>query len=464
MNALENAASSSPFNFSQTINEGGVNPRQFVVIVALSALVLFDGLNNQEPALIARDLTRDLGLPLSMFGLMFSAGAMGSIFGALLMGPAADIWLGRKRVLMMAMVLVGVCTVLMGYAGTLTGFVLLRFLAGFGIGAAMPNIVTLAAEFSPPRRSRQQVALLLVFMPLGSLLGGLLAHGIVPQFGWRTLLVVTGIATLALAAVSALIVPESVHFLVHRKHDQKRAIFEVRKLFPSADISMVTVNHSGESEPKDDKWPVANLFRFGLWKLTLALWLIIFLFQSILFFLLSWMPALLVKSGMSPGAGINAAMALGLGGAIGTAAQGWLTARFGIYKVMFPQLGLYIVAMLTLPLALGHPFVLQAMLLLVAVTFYALLMGSVLLVVEAYPRAIGSTAQGWSLAVGRIGGSGAPALVGVLLGMGWSPTRLFIGAAVLGVVTGVALISVRKLAAQRVRDEDHRPASLSAAQ
>jgi AAHS family 4-hydroxybenzoate transporter-like MFS transporter len=173
------------------------------------------------------------------------------------------------------------------------------------------------------------------------------------------------------------------------------------------------------------------------------LWVILILGQAILFFVLGWMPALLVKSGMSASAGMNAAMSLGLGGAIGTAAEGWLTARFGIYRVMFSEIALYVVAMLSLPLALGHGLVLQMILLVAAVTFYACLTGAVLLVVESYPKAAGSTALGWALAVGRIGGSGAPALVGLLLGIGWSPTLLFVGAAGLGVVMGIGLIGVR---------------------
>ncbi|HKQ82545.1 MAG TPA: MFS transporter, partial [Steroidobacteraceae bacterium] len=450
MSALKNGPSSSRLDFSRRIDEEGVSVRQLIVILALSVLVLFDGMNNQMPALIARDLTRDLGLPLSGFGLVFSSGVIGSILGALLMGPVADLWLGRKRVLLMAMGLAGVCTVLAAHAGMLSEFVLLRFLTGIGLGAAMPNIVALGAEFSPPRVSRQHVSLLLVFMPLGSLLGGVLARSIVPQFDWRMLLQVAGIATLALTAVAGVIVPESVQFLIHRKGDYKRAMAAARRLSPSADRTAVKLQH-GDAGAKHDRGAAEGVFGSGLWKLTLTLWLILILGQAILFFILGWMPALLVKSGMSSSVGMDAAMSLGIGGAIGTAAEGWLTARFGIYRVMFPQIAVYIVAMLTLPLALGHALILHAILLVVAVTFYAYLTGVVLLVVESYPEEVGSTALGWSLAVGRIGGSGAPVLVGFLLGIGWSPTLLFIGAGVLGAVTGVALIGARKLAVERAR-------------
>ena len=454
MNVLENAPAEPTLNFSQRISEGGINARQFLVILALSLLVLFDGMDTQVLGLIAHDLTRDLGIPLSTFGVVFSSGLIGGIVGALLMSPAADQWLGRKLVLTTAMGLAGVCTVLTAHAGTLAELVLIRFFTGLGLGAAVPNIITLAAEFSPARLSRRVVSIMVALMPLGSLLGGLLARGIMPRSDWRMLLIVAGIGTLGLVAAAVLIVPESVQFLVRRKRDQKRAISAVGKLFPTAGISMVTLEDDDGGEPKNHKQPAVNLFTFGLWKLTLLFWLLQIMNQAILYFVLSWTPALLVRSGMSSTAGMDAAAMFGLGGAIGTVAQGWLTTRFGIYKVMFAEISLYIVAMLTLPLVLGNAQVAPAMIFVIAATICAYHAGALLLIVESYPQAIRSTAFGWAFGIGRIGASGAPALAGLLLGIGWSPAFLFIGAAIPGLVTGVALLGISIVAVQRARRQE----------
>jgi MFS transporter, AAHS family, 4-hydroxybenzoate transporter len=451
MKVLESTPAGATLNFSQRIREGRISPGQFLVILALSLLVLFDGMDTQVLGLIAHDLTRDLGLPLGTFGVVFSSGLIGGIVGAMLMSPAADQWLGRKLVLTTAMGLAGVCTVLTAHAGSLTELVLIRFLTGLGLGAALPNIITLAAEFSPARLSRRVVSLMVALMPLGSLLGGLLARAIMPRSDWRMLLTVAGIGTLVLVVAAALIVPESVQFLVRRKRDQKRAISAVGKLFSNAGVSRVTLDDNDGGQPKSDRQAAASLFTFGLWKLTLLFWLLQIMNQAILYFVLSWTPALLLKSGMASSAGMDAAAMFGLGGALGTVAQGWLTTRFGIYKVMFTEIGLYVATMLTLPLVLGNAQVTPLVIFVVAATICAYHAGTLLLVVESYPEAIRTTAFGWSFGVGRIGASGAPALAGFLLHIGWSPAQLFIGAAVPGIVTGVALLGVSIVVVQRAR-------------
>jgi AAHS family 4-hydroxybenzoate transporter-like MFS transporter len=454
MNVLDSTPAGATLNFSQRVSQSRMGPRQFLVILSLSLLVLFDGMDTQVLGLIAHDLTRDIGLPLSTFGVVFSSGLIGGIVGAMLMSPAADQWLGRKRVLTTAMGLAGACTVLTAHAGTLAELVLVRFLTGVGLGAAVPNIITLAAEFSPARLSRRVVSTMVALMPLGSLLGGLLARGILPRSDWRMLLNVAGIGTLALVVAAALIVPESVQFLVRRKRDQKRAISAVGKLFSTAGISVVTLDDNDGGDPKNSKQPVASLFTFGLWKLTLLFWLLQIMNQAILYFVLSWTPALLLKSGMSSTAGMDAAAMFGLGGAIGTVAQGWLTTRFGIYKVMFAEIGLYIAAILTLPLALGNAQVAPVIIFVIAATICAYHAGALLLIVESNPEAIRSTAFGWAFGVGRVGASGAPALAGFLLHIGWSPALLFTGAAVPGIVTGVALLGISIVVVQRARGQE----------
>ena len=146
---------------------------------------------------------------------------------------------------------------------------------------------------------------------------------------------------------------------------------------------------------------------------------------------------------MSSSAGIDAAAMFGLGGALGTIAQGWLTTRFGIYKVMAIEILLFVAAMLTLPAMLGNPQIAPALVFVIAATICAYHAGLINLILEAFPEAIKSTAFGWAFGIGRIGAAGAPVLVGLFLGWGWSPALIFLWAATLGMTTGAALLGVR---------------------
>lgn len=451
MSVLENTPPGSTLNFSQRIKDGGLNRRQSLVILICGLIVLVDGMDTGMLGLIAHDLMRALRLPISAFGAVFSLGLIGAVIGALVMSPVADRWLGRKLVLISSIGVAGLCTLLTAYVDSLDELVAVRLLTGIALGAALPVIFSLAAEFSPRRLSRRVIALLVAFMPLGSLLGGLLGRIIVPWSDWRMLLSVAGVITLVLTVAAAVVMPESVYFLVRLRRDQQRAIAAVRKLFPVTGITVVTVDDDGGPETKADRQPVATLFQAGLWKLTLLFWLAYIMDQGILYFVLGWTPALLLKSGMSFNVGMDAAAMFGIGGAIGTVAQGWLTTRFGIYKVMFVEIGLYVAAMLLMPLAITNASVAPVMVFVISATICAYHAGALLLVIESYPEAIRSTGLGWGLGVGRIGASTAPALAGFLLGIGWSPAQLFIGAAVPGIVTGAALIGISVVRNQRAR-------------
>jgi len=390
-------------------------------------------------------MSDDLELPMSAFGVVFSSALVGAIAGALLLSAAADQWLGRKRVSIIGMCLAGVCTLLTAHADTLTQLIAVRFLTGAGLGAALPSMISLAEEFSPRRYSRRVVTLMIAFVPLGSLLGSVMARSIVPLAEWRGLLYVAGIGTLVLTAGMALIVPESVRFLV-RKRDQRRATEAVRKLF-AARASGVIVDEGSDELAKTNKQPVASLFKAGLWSLTLLFWLAFTMDQAILYFVMNWTPSLLIKSGMSATAGMDAAAMFGIGGAIGTIAQGWLITRYNLYKVMLTEIVIYIAAMLVLPIVLGDPYIAPSLIFVVAATICAYHAGLITLLLESFPESIKSTAFGWAFGVGRVGASSAPVLAGYLLGIGWSPALIFVGAAVPGILTGLALLGVRKVKA-----------------
>lgn len=442
-------ASRSAFDYSRQIREGGLSARQGLVLLMLGLLVLFDGMDNQLLGLIAHDMSQDLGVPISAFGLVFSSALIGAIAGALLLSAAADQWLGRKRVVILGMSLAGTGTLLTAHAETLVELIGVRFLTGIGLGAALPILISLASEFAPQRHSRLVVSLMIAFVPLGSLLGSVMARAILPHSGWHALLYAAGCGTVALTVLTALIVPESIAFLVHRKRDQPAAVVAVRKLFGVVGIASVVVDEDREAEANSRKLPVARLFDANLRKLTILFWIAFFMDQAILYFVMNWTPALLLKAGMSSTAGINAAAMFGLGGAAGTIAQGWLTTRFGIYKVMIAEIFVYIAAMMSLPTMLGDPEMASALVFVIAATICAYHAGLINLILESFPEAIRSTAFGWAFGIGRIGAAGAPVVAGVFLGWGWSPALIFLWAAVLGMITGAALLGVRLVLSRR---------------
>src|SRR5688500_19486674 len=86
-------------------------------------------------------------------------------------------------------------TMATGFASLFT----LRFLAGLGFGAALPNMMAVAAEVSAPEKRASTAAAMFCGMPLGGGSSALITQVLPPDFDWRVLFIIGGILPLLLA-------------------------------------------------------------------------------------------------------------------------------------------------------------------------------------------------------------------------------------------------------------------------
>jgi AAHS family 4-hydroxybenzoate transporter-like MFS transporter len=169
--------------------------RFHIEILLICASVLFlDGFDAQSIGYVAPALAREWSLPRGAMGTVFSAGLSGLMISALVVGPIAD-HVGRRPVIILSTLGFGLFTLLTTFAQNTSWLIILRFLTGLGLGAAMPNAVALVSEFSPRSRRATLIMLSLVGFSLGSILGGLVSAALVEAFGWRCVFVVGGVTT-----------------------------------------------------------------------------------------------------------------------------------------------------------------------------------------------------------------------------------------------------------------------------
>ena len=86
--------------------------------------------------------------------------------------------------------------------------------------------------------------------------------------------------------------------------------------------------------------PVKYLFTDGRAIGTILLWLPNFMNLLLLYFLRSWLPALLTEAGMSISAGVTATTFLSFGGIVGCLAEGPLMNAGGAYLTLLSEFGL----------------------------------------------------------------------------------------------------------------------------
>ena len=187
-----------------------------LVIAATASLIVLDGMDGQVLANAIPSMMREWNLPRAAFATASAAAPFGMIFGGVLGGMLGD-RAGRRTALLGSVITFGVLTLVAAFVTTIPMLTLVRFVAGVGLGGAMPNAAALVAEFAPLRHRPLAITATIVCIPLGGLLGGLIAGQIVPLYGWRALFVIGGLAPVVLASSLMKILPESPGFLRERR-------------------------------------------------------------------------------------------------------------------------------------------------------------------------------------------------------------------------------------------------------
>ncbi|MFL9875850.1 MFS transporter [Paraburkholderia megapolitana] len=409
------------------------------VILCISVAVL-DGFDTQAIGFLAPAIARSLALPLPAFGSVFTAGLAGLMIGAITLGPLADRF-GRKKMLVLATLAFGVFAFTTAFAHTLPQLLVMRFLTGLGLGGAMPNVVALASEFSPRRLARVCVTVLFCGMPAGAVVGGLVSAALLPRYGWHSVFYVGGALPVAVALAVAIWMPESVRYLTTLSSGRARArkiMFRIAPELAQRDIEFISgeIRHGGV--------PLRHLFTEGRAARTILLWIPYFMNLLVLYFVISWLPAVMIRTGSSITVGIQAITAFSMGGVVGSLIQGRLMDRFGLIPVLFLEFLFYIgfvVVLATQPLGVAGILVATG---LAGIAVQGAQAGLNSLAAEIYPTSMRGTGVGCALAVGRIGSILGPIAGSLMLAFNWNAQQIFLTGVIPGAIAAAAILCSRR--------------------
>ncbi|MEU0240905.1 MFS transporter [Nocardiopsis sp. NPDC006198] len=193
----------------------GTVARAFIASLSGTALEWYDfAIYSAASALVFGHLFFPSHDPLAATMLAFSTYAVGYVarpLGGIFFGRLGDV-VGRKKVLVSTLVLIGVATFLIGLLPTHASIggtaavllVALRFAQGVGVGGEWGGAVLLSSEFGDPRRRGFFASAAQVGPPLGNLmangvlalLGLLLTEEQFLSWGWRVAFLLSGVLVL----------------------------------------------------------------------------------------------------------------------------------------------------------------------------------------------------------------------------------------------------------------------------
>jgi AAHS family 3-hydroxyphenylpropionic acid transporter len=379
------------------------------VAVGLCFLVaVLEGFDIQAMGVAAPRLVPQFGLDARQMGWMFSISNFGLVIGASFGGWLAD-RSGRKPVLLGAVAMFGCFTLATALAGDYHALLAVRFCAGLGFGAALPNMMAIAAEIARPEKAASTAAAMFCGMPVGGGLAALTTQVLPADFRWQTLFVLGGVLPVLLIPALLRWMPET---LVRGPTVRTHEMSVLRVLFGD-----------GRATP------------------TLLLWLAFLPTLLILYLFLNWLPTLVIAKGLDRAVAPQASLAFNFGSVAGALLFGWLVDRFRFRWPLGLAYLLLIVMLVSLSAADSHAMV---KILSGAVGFCLLGANYALYGVAPayYPLAIRGTGSGASIAVGRVGSIAGPLLAGLLIGGGTTAAGVMQYMVPVAAIAGIAVFAL----------------------
>jgi len=421
------------------IDQAKLSPVQVTVFLICLLMNMLDGMDVLVIAYAAPPLADAWSIAPGTLGTVFSSGLLGMTLGAMFLAPLAD-RIGRRRMIMIAVLVMGTGTLITAASKSVGQLIFLRFASGLGIGAMLATCATMTAEYIPARYRNFAVSAVFSGYPLGAVFAGLVAASIIPQYGWQSIFIVAGIATLSTIVLVAAFLPESLEFLL--KARPAGALDQANRVLARMGLDTL----AGLPELPDGgsvrRASVKALFGPGLKAQTTWLWIAFFMSFATLYFLTSWIPKLANNTGLSLELAIYAGTVFNLGAFFGIVSQGWLSLKLGLRRAIFS----FLIGTAVLMVLFGlwkDPVTILVMFGLIGFGMQGGFVGLYAVAARLYPTEIRNTGIGWGIGAGRTGAIVGPKVGGTLVGMGLSLTANFIVFAIPLLVSGVATMLVR---------------------
>lgn len=418
-----------------------ISLRQVTIILTCVLFNMVDGFDITAMAIAATSIGRELELSPENLGLLFSFALAGMMFGAMFLAPLSDI-IGRRALIILSLLLVGITVCLTALSTNLLSLILLRFSSGLGAGALMASQATLASEYAPEKYRALAVTLVTAGYPLGAMSTGLIAHWAIPEFGWRSMFMGGGIVALLMVLIAAVFTPESLHFLLHKQ--PRNALRRINAILES--LGRKPLESMPPRPPHHNKSSLSNnvksLLDSSHKEKTLILWLVFFFCFSTLYFLMSWIPKLMVLSGFSDDVAYSAFTYFNLGGVLGIMSMGILASRWHLTYLVSAFLVLSALLMLVFSQVPSSESSLILIIFVIGIAQQGGFTGLYAIATKIYPAEFRGTGVGWAIGLGRFGAVVGPAVAGYSIALGLSASGNFVLFSIPMLVGGVLALKL----------------------
>ena len=420
------------------IDDGAMGSAQWLAVLVTVGLNALDGFDVLSISFASPGIAKDWGIDKATLGWVLSMELFGMAAGSLLLGGVAD-KVGRRPTILGCLIAMAAGMFGAGHAHGVADLLPWRLLTGLGIGGTLAAINAAAAELSNRRWRSLAMALMVIGYPLGGVIGGLFVQRLLIAAGWHAVFIAGGWVTAAFLPLVWWLVPESVAFLDRRR--APRALEKINRILahlghpPAATLS--------EAPPHGERRSLADIFKPALLATTVLVTFAYFAHITSFYFLVKWVPKIVVDMGFAPQAAAGVLTWVSLGGAIGGALFGLIATRIALRPLTVCTLlaGSLMVA------GIGRGATdlesLKSTLAVTGLFTNASIAGFYLLFAQVFPTHVRATGTGFAIGVGRGGAVLAPIIAGYLLNAGLAVKSVALIMASGSLLAAVALLVLR---------------------
>lgn len=424
----------------------------FVIrLIVISWTVTFlDGFDMLVISFVAPYLRDGFGADAISLGELFAVGVFGAMLGGIAFGWLGDRF-GRRPIIIASVAAFGATSMAMALAPDMQALMALRFLNGVALGGLMPLAWALNIEYVPSRYRATVVTVIMMGYTLGGVVAGPATVWLAPHFGWQSVFLISGIATMLLIPLLVVLLPESARYLAVKRRSPEKIAKALNALEPGlgARPQDEFIVRDEAAAPAGQNFHLSTLFKGDLRPITALLWLAYIGSSMAVYFKSNWGPIIFEDVGFTRTQAAMIMSVSSIGGSLAGLALMRFTDRIGPVAIAFyPMFAAPLLLLMGLaPVSLQGlaAFSLLSMAMISGTHFGMHSIAGIF-----YPSAIRANGAGWATSIAKIGSIFAPLLGGYLLATNMPPRLLFVLLAVTPLMTAMSLLLLARVGRRRM--------------
>ncbi len=387
-----------------------MNGFQIMAVAICILLNALDGFDVLAISFASPGIATEWNVNRADLGIILAMELIGMAIGSLLLGGIAD-KIGRRPTILGCLVVMSVGMYGASLVSTINELLAIRFVTGLGIGGMLASINAMVAEYSNEKYRSRSVMLMAAGYPIGAVLGGSVASELLVNFDWRAVFVFGGIVSATALFIVYFLLPESVEYLADKR--PPNALERINQTLTKMGHSTITELPAVEDNAQPQQG-FKSLFSQKFAMITITLTLAYFLHIMSFYYILKWIPKLVVDMNYAASSAGQVLVWANVGGGLGSVLIGIIATNYNVRKVGIVLMMLSFVAItyfgmgqsdlagLSMVAAIAGFFTTSAI-----VCMYAMF-------AKFYPATLRASGTGLIIGLGRAGSALGPVIAGFL--------------------------------------------------